>query len=273
MVFEYLKAFSHSNIPTMTVRIVLLVATLAGALPRPAASQDRGAAQTNYLRAVELDQDAHALEQVLLELLQVRKPFLVASHRQGMARYFAFVMTVSGLNADMAERLDAKGIDLIHAITADTRPFDEQALMADLVIVGDVIEVVETLEPDDGFRSSIMVEVAEVLKGDAPTDTLFIRQRSGLSEDEAPEDTSRDLRPEAGERYLFLLSNGMYRFFVASRDDAVEPMAEPVLAQHFVIYRSYQMDDDRLLWNRYSRRDTRRAFKQIQKLDQLMAAF
>ena len=255
------------------VRLVLIAAMVACTMPRPAASQERGEAQANYLHAVGLDQDALALEQILLEGLQTHKPFLLAAHQEGMARYFAFVMTVSGLNAGMAQHLEKKGIDLIHAITADTRPFNEQALMADLVVVGDVIAVVETPEPDDGFRSSIVVEAQTVLKGEAPSDTLFIRQRSGLSGDKAPEDTSRDLHPEAGERYLFLLSNGMYRFFAASRDEAIAPMPETVQAQHFVIYRSYRMDDDRLLWNRFNRRDTKRAFKQIRKLDRLMTEF
>ena len=142
----------------MKVRIVLIAALLACALAGPAASQDRSEARAAYLRAVGLDQDALALEQVLLEGLQIQKPFLTASHRHEMARTFAFFMIMSGLNADMAKHLEKKGIDLIHAITANTRPFDEQALMADLVVVGDVVTFVETPDPDDGFRSSIVVE-------------------------------------------------------------------------------------------------------------------
>ena len=263
----------QQKVDVMKVRLVLIAAMLACTLPRPATSQERGEVQADYLRAVGLDQNALALEQALLDRLRIRKPFLLAEHQQGMARYFAFVLTVSGFNADMAEHLDTEGIDLIHAITADTRPFDEQALMAELVVVGDVIAFVETPEPNDGFRSSIVVDVETVLKGDAPADTLVIRQRSGPPADEAPENTSRDLHPEVGERYLFLLSNGMYRFFVATRGEAIDPLPEPVQAQHFVIYRSYQMDDGRLLWNGLSRRDTRRAFKQIRKLDQLLADF
>ena len=252
-------------------RIALMTIILASTLPKQALAQERGEAQANYLRAVGLDQDGRELEQALLERLQFRVPLMLAARQQGLARFFAFVLTVSGLNAEKVEHLEAEGIDLIHAITADTRPLSEQALLADLVIVGDVTGITETLEPDDGFRSSIAVEVQTLLKGVAPSKTIFIRQRSRLSREGTPERTSRDLHPEVGERYLFLLSNGMYRFFVASRDE--EPLPEAMQAQYFVIYRSYRMEEGQLLWNGFSRRDTEQAFEELRKLDQLLAEF
>lgn len=254
-----------------TVRIALLMVMLVAMLPQVALSQERGEVQADYLRTVGLDQEALQLEAFLLEGLQIRKPFLDTARQKGIARYFAFVMTVSGLNAEKAERLEAEGVDFIHAITADTRPLSEQSLLADLVVVGDIIDVVETQEPGDGFRSSLVIEVQTLLQGETLTDTLFIRQRSGLSTDEADEQASRDLRPEIGERYLFLLSNGMYRFFVATQDDEPPPIPERLQARHFVIYRHYLMYKDRLLWNGFSRRDTRRAFKELRNLDQVLA--
>lgn len=238
-----------------------------------AVAQERGGAQAAYLHMIGQEQDAGDLEGVLFDRLSVRKPFMLEEHRQGIARFFAFVMTVNGLNAEQAEHIEDKGIDLVRAITGDIRPLDEQVLMADLVLIADVIDFSETEHPGDGFRSSITVVVHEVLKGNAPADTLFIRQRSGLVKDETDEQAARALYPSRGERYLLLLSGGMYRFFVASRDPAAEAVPESELAQHFSIYRFYPMEGSKLLWNGYSRGDTRRAFRDVRKLHDMLAKF
>lgn len=255
------------------VRVACITAILIGVLPGLAVSQERGEAQAAYLQAVGLEQEAQELERVLLERLRIRKPFMLDAHQQGMARFFAFVMTVNGLDATKAQYLGSHGIDLVHAITADRRPLSEQALLADLVVVGEVVGLADSPEPDDGFRSSITVAVETVLKGSTPADTVFIRQRTRLANDAMHERAARDLYPELGERYVFLLSNGMYRFFVASHGSLEQTPPEAVQAQHFSIYRSYRMDGSRLLWNRYSRRATKRAFKELQKLHDLLNDF
>ncbi|GAB5519558.1 MAG: hypothetical protein RhofKO_18090 [Rhodothermales bacterium] len=237
-------------------------------LPMLTLAQARGEAQADYLRAVGLDQDAQELEQDLFERLQIHTPSMQEARQKGLARFFAFVMTVSGLNAEKVDRLEAEGIDIAHAITADARPLTEQALLADLVMVGEVTSLADIQEPDDGYTSSIGVAVQTLLKGEAPSKTVYIRQRSSLSP-KAVQRISNDLRPKVGERYLFLLSNGMYRFSVAARKG--ERLTDAVQAQHFALYRSYPMEDAQLLWNDYSQRDTEQAFEALRALDQLLA--
>lgn len=247
----------------MRVLLFLLLAGLGAGL---APGQDAPDARTAYLRATGQEAEAAALEAWLLDELATAEPALPVLNRKQMAAFFAFVMTLSGVTAEKAERLQAEGVDVLHAITADMRPLSEQVLLSDLVIVGDVVELAETPAPGDGQRTSIGVVVREVVKGTAPGDTVVVRQQSRLGES-----GSRDLQPEIGERYLLLLSNGMYRFFVASRG-ADEAVPEADLARHFSTYRWYRMEDDRLLWNGYDRRDTERALREVRRVDHLLGA-
>jgi len=252
---------------------MMFVVMLVCVLPKLGVAQERGKAQAAYLQLTGLEEDAQELENALFERLSAQKPFMLEEHRQGIARFFAFVMSVSGLDAEKTAHLESNGIDLVRAITGNTRPLNEQALMADLVLVGEVVGFTETPDPGDGFRSSITVAVEEVLTGTAPVDTLVIRQRSGVERAESDERAARDLFPSIGDRYLLLLSNGMYRFYVASRGEAFDPVPESEQARHYSIYRYYPMNGSRLLWNGYSRGDTRRAFRALRKLNTLRAQF
>lgn len=54
-------------------------------------------------------------------------------------------------------RLEEQGVDLLHAITADTGPFSEKSLLTDLVITGVVTDIETSLPANDGLDVSVRV--------------------------------------------------------------------------------------------------------------------
>lgn len=255
----------HQTLPTGTLLILCMIIALCMGLPAKSIAQDVQLARADYLQGLGLDTEAHALEEQLRAELDERRLLLPGADLEQMASFFAFVLTLHGVTAEKAMRLQAGGVDVMHAITANNRPLMEQALLTDLVVVAEVTKIQTTPSAADGYRSSVHAVVLRHLKGQAVSDTVIVRQRSTP---DSPNE--RDLNAVVGNTYLLLLTNGMYRFSLARRGETVEAISEETLARHFVLYRWYEMKNDRLLWDGYSKRDTRRALREIQWLDELL---
>lgn len=239
--------------------LFLIAAIAAGS---PAAAQDDPLTHSAYLEQTGMLQDAAELEQWLRDQLEAHLPEWTVERRQQNAAFFAFVLTVTGMTAEAADALQDQGVDVIHGLTADTRPFIEQALLADLVVVGDVVDSQTSLEPNDGLEMSEIVAIRRVLKGDIRGEQLIIRRRDRGNE--------RDIAPVVGNRYLLLLNSGMYAFAAARHRAAAGHPAEESAEAHYSIYRIYEMDDGRLLWRNFDREQTAQAFEEIQLLDQML---
>lgn len=260
-----MPAADQSEVPSMRSRSslvsVLCSVIFAACLPSwSATGQDRSAARAAYLRSIDLEDQAANLEEWLLAGLAPVRPGWPSERLRAVSSYFAFVLALSGVTADDLSRLRSEEIDPIHAITADTRPFIEQAMFADLVVVGTVAGVERQKESNDGFDSSALIDVAWVLKGLAPSDTIAVRQHANLRE--------RDIRPEIGETYLLLLSNGMYRFNAANERGDIA--ARPDDDGRFLVYRIYRLVDGRLEWEGLSAAETELAFQEIRRLDHVL---
>lgn len=247
-------------LPRVAVRsfvVGVLAVGLGVALCRPAPAQPSPEARADYLDAAGLDDEAEAVEDYLLDGLEERG-MGTARQRERTAGFFSFVLTVSGVTLDAIRRLEENGVDVVHAVTARSRPLMEQALLADLVVVGTVAAVDTNDARGDGHSYGLTVAVSETLKGTAPADTILIRQKRRTSAQ------SPDPTPEVGETFLFLASNGMYRFYAHSRGDG---LSESALARRYSIYRRYRLRDDQLLWKQYSRAQTEQALDRIRTLD------
>lgn len=238
----------------------VLVAGLGIATTAPARAQRDPAARADYLDTRELDDEAEEVKGFLREQLEERG-MGTPKQRQRTADFFSFILAVSGVTLDTIHRLEDKGLDVIHAITARARPLMEQALLVDLVAVGTITDVEENVGRSDEHQHSLEVVVTDVLKGTVPADTILIRQKRRVS----PQ--SPDPTPEVGETFLFLASNGVYRYSLHhnAAPDARPPEAE--IRRRFSIYRRYRLDGGRLLWENRSRDETRRALKSVRTLD------
>lgn len=148
-----------------------------------------------------------------------------------------------------------EGADLLQDIFHNRSP-EAFAVASELVVVGSVVRVYNALDPRpaliqeedipsplppqpvgelDGFRSTIVVQVEEVLKGPrktrlAPGTRVYIRQRSGLTQDGALITVSTDFDAKETDQYVFFLSNVMYRYAVHAPGhpvEAVDPVYKP----------------------------------------------
>lgn len=224
----------------------------------PAHAQRDPAARAEYLRTQNLTEPVTAVKRYLLEELRERQMGTSAGQRVRTADFFSFVLILSGVTLDVIERLEDRDLDVIHAITAQTRPLVEQALLADLVAVGRIVGVDTTTALADGHTYGLTVAVEDLLKGTVPADTILIRQKQRVSP------RSPDPTPEAGERFLFFASNGLYRYY-AWRGGKAPP--DSVLRRRYSIYRRYRLRNGRLLWRNQTRRQTRRSFQRVRTLD------
>ncbi len=231
------------------------LALLALAVPLAAQPGDAGQ-RAAFLGSLNLQDDALVLRDALYEAFRQTDPGAPPDAHYDRAGRFAFFLVVNGVTAEDVIRLVEGGVDVLHAVTSDERPLAEQALLADLVVVGEVIGPA----PDsrDGYSGGVRVRVLDALKGDVSADTLTVRQRR-----------DRDGPAVAGQRYLFLLSNGIYRYGL-HRMGTAEAVPEAERARRFSIYRQYRMDGDVLVWNGYSAEDTARALDAVRAVGGLL---
>ena len=181
-----------------------------------------------------------------------------ASRKQGMAEAPAVA-------------LENHGVDLIHAVTADSRPLVEQSLMADLVVLAEVIEIAETPDDGDGFGRGITFEVLDTFKGVAFDETVVLRQGRRSGNRRAPR-----LDAEVGEQYLLLLSQSMYAFHAAVHagreggEAALASIPEAEWRRRASPYRWYRFEDGRVVWNNLDRRDTALQLEDVRWLDHMV---
>lgn len=244
---------SHAHIAALL--LVLAAPSFA------AIAQDMTAVRNVYLDSLGLVMQKAQLEDFLLFGLEKRAPTWSQEDREREASSLAFVLTMNGVTLESALAAQDAGLDVIHAIAANARPLVEQALLADVVVIADIVHQERSDEPGDGFEMSTSAVVRSLLKGFLAQDTLVLRQSARVSE--------RNIIPEMGGTYLLLLSRGMYRFRAATRGSKPVSPSET----HFNIYRIYRMVDGRVLWQGYSEQKTEEALEEIRKLHLVLEQF
>lgn len=213
-----------------------------------------------------MDETGEEIEEVLLDRLEDRE-MGTAKQRVRTADFFSFILSISGITPDDLVQLEEKGIDIVHTTSARARPLMEQSILADLVVVGKIVSVEADGELADDHRHTLTVFVTDTLKGAVPSDTILIRQKQRVS----PQ--SRDPKPEVGETFLFLVSNGVYRYYLHrnTTPDARPPESE--IRRRYSIYRRYRIDEGRLLWEGRTREETRRALGSIETVDRWLESW
>lgn len=243
------------------MRAVIL--RLGGVLLGAVALASVGAAQPGdagqraaFLGSLDLQDDALVLRDALYQAFTQTDPEATPDERYERAGRFAFFLVANGVTAEDVLRLVDGGVDVLHAITADERPLAEQALLADLVVIGDVLG--PEADTADGYDGGVRIRVVDVVKGEVPTDTISVRQRS-----------VRDAPFVTGARYLLLVSNGIYRYGL-HRMDTAGAVPEAERTRRFSIYRQYLMDGDAVVWSGYSADDTARALDEVRAVDAIL---
>lgn len=223
--------------------LCLLFVTLSAG---PLTAQSNRISHQEYLEAIGMGDDYIVMSNILVRGLQLREPGNTREYYINNASFFSMILLLSNVSPRDYYLLEEQNVDIIHAITADTRPFSEQSLLADLVLLGTVTDIETNTPLNDGFDVSVNVIVDDLLKGSVPGDTITIRQRNlnRLSDSLT--------RPEEGRSYLFLLSSGVYgyqkaNYQFAQTGEAVAGIPDFGNEQIFVIYRMYNKRGDAIL--------------------------
>lgn len=193
---------------------------------------------TDYLNAIGYEDDGIVMRNLIEAGLRAEIPGESEQFYAQNTSFFSMVLLLSGVRPLHVYQLNDAGIDVVHAITADSRPFSEQSLLADLVILGEVTGLQSADDRGDGFDVTVEVTIVETLKGISPSETVQIRQRN------ANRLADSTTRPESGGTYLFLLSSGMYGYHSATyqlRSTGEAEVRAPRLGEEeiFLIYRMY----------------------------------
>lgn len=126
-------------------------------------------------------------------------------------------LAIEGYSAPQLNRLRSHGVDFLEMIakTPDKRTLAEKAALSGVAVLAKVERIYDSLEPADGYRSSVVLHVNQVLRGEIESDELVLRRLSGLNKDGLRGINYAELDLEVGETYLFFLSHNKYRFLLA----------------------------------------------------------
>ncbi len=142
-------------------------------------------------------------------------PKLQSSLRDSLKVDMAQRLAVVGHTAATIRKLRLSGYDPVAASGAAMRGGStllQLAMLADTVVVGEVVSYHSNEPGVDGFGSSSYYKIIEIMKGSCQIgDRVAVRQLSGTRRDGTVLRVSSDIMPNAGERYLLLLSSEMYK--------------------------------------------------------------
>lgn len=133
------------------------------------------------------------------------------------ARLSALELTVDGLTAADVKQLRRADIPLFKLDWRTQRT--GQAATSDVVVVAEVLEKIDALDPPDGYRSSVRLAVRDVLKGEVPANTIVVRRLSGTDGRGRAVEVRNEFDPALGKEYLLFLSNPLYDYHLQYPDD------------------------------------------------------
>ena len=243
------------------IALLILTWTLLGPESH---SQPQDDAREEYLHQMGTSEINTGVEQELTGILNRYAGFLPTSRKVQLANFFSFILTINGYSGDQLNTLNQEGLNIGHAITADNRPLVEQSLLADFVIKGKVLSEDWTVDQAGNQIREINILVEETYKGLSDTETIIIRQRNGREYGENPAEAAP---LEQDRTYLLLLNNGLFRYAIFRNTGDFGESQSPAYNNLYSIYRHYEMDDKRVLWNGYNSRKTKKALKEIKWLD------
>jgi hypothetical protein len=124
-------------------------------------------------------------------------------------------LAIRGYTPDRMRRFSSQGIDVAKAATAGPEAtLAQTALLSDVVLRGEVVEYRNDARPDDGFHSSVVFRVHEVLKGEGVPAEIILRQTTGRTSDGTHLVRHGDIKPAVGDQYLLFLTNAEHRYKV-----------------------------------------------------------
>jgi len=93
----------------------------------------------------------------------------------------AFRFSVHGFDVAILQKLKNRNIDILIPIEEITAPpkLANRVAISDVIVMGIVNDIVNDIQPQDGYRASIIIKVLDTYKGSVHSDSIIIRRLSG----------------------------------------------------------------------------------------------
>lgn len=223
---------------------VLIAAIGVGAVPRLAYGQtleelaERATGSVipgmqEFLAIRGRTDDGPRLEGIVLEAKKDFAPGML----DAIARVRAYQLALSGHSADYVLGLREKGLDLPRIVLKSPMELslEEKAALSEATVIGTVVDIQDTLEPGDGFRSSVIFRVEEVLSGRFTSDELILRRLTG------PDSLGGMIRHHefdgrVGETFILYVSHEIYKYHILHPEPAAADVRDGLFAQDLVQY-------------------------------------
>ncbi len=206
-----------------SVRGLFLLLAALWALPASGVNQDRpkpllpgdthGTVEA-YLRARDQFEDAQRIMEAWNKLDPGEDPALNARASRIIGVLIGARVLMNGYSFETVSRLKEAGYDLERVIRGvpGQGSIAGFAAMSEVAIIATVVDRYDSLVPRDGFRSSVVLQVQEVLRGSFEGQYAILRLLTGKNSRGGFNRVSHEFEGNEGESYLFFLSNGRYRF-------------------------------------------------------------
>ncbi len=173
-----------------------------------------------FLRDEGRLEDALRIREDMVERVKQERDSVSARYYKHLGVLAARVVIGGGYTYDLVSRLRQDGLDLVWLGLIYPNPLGpytkaEWAALVDVVVTATVTDRFDSLLPRDGFRSSVVLEVHEVLRGSVDSKYIIIRRSSGKTSRGSYSHSGHERTFERGEAGIFYLSNGYYRYYSA----------------------------------------------------------
>ena len=183
----------------------------------PGVSSDSGwESRKAYLQDQGTLDDALKIRELLAERAVLHGRTMTDSHYDFLG-YLAAGLVIEGYTFDLISRLKNAGIDIArisYLADGERTSFGERAALHELTVIATIVDRYDSWLPRDGFLSSLVLEVDEVLIGSVNSKYIIVRLEFGKLPSGRITRSTFDFNGQKGETYAFYLSNRFYRFAV-----------------------------------------------------------
>ena len=173
--------------------------------PKPSLPGDPEGALEAFLRARGQFGDAQRILEAWNKLDPGEDPALNARGGRSIGALIGVNILMSGYTFETVSRLKEAGFDLERVVRGVPGQGSLAGLAArsEVAIIATVVDRYDSLVPRDGFRSSVVLQVQEVLRGSVEGQYVILRLLTGKNSRGGFNRVSHEFEGHEGESYLF----------------------------------------------------------------------
>ncbi len=192
--------------------------------PKPSLPGDSQGILEAFLRARGQFEDAQRILEAWNKLDPGEDPALNARGSRIIGVLVGMDILMNGYTFETVSRLKKAGYDLESVVRGvpGQGSLAGVAARSEMAVIATVVDRYESLVPRDGFRSSVVLQVQEVLRGSVEGQYVILRLLTGKNSRGGFNRVSHEFEGNKGESYLFFLSNGRYRFHAGYSYDMLD---------------------------------------------------